>query len=133
MRVHEHKIRVYIEDTDAGGIVYYANYLKFAERGRTEMSRELGIPFHTLMNNGDLSFVVRSANINYLKPAKLGDELTVKTSITDISGPKIFLHQEIWCADNHLTDLDILLICVTLEGKVMKAPGFLVEKFNTYR
>ena len=83
---HVLPMRVYWEDTDAAGIVYYANYLKFIERGRTDMLRHLGIAQRRLQQEDDVAFAVRSCNIEYLKPARLDDRLDVWTRVVAAGG-----------------------------------------------
>lgn len=93
-------IRVYYEDTDAGGVVYHANYIKFMERGRSELMREIGFDLSSLALDGYL-MVVRRAELDYLKPAKLGDRLDVITSLIETNGVKFIFQQDICLADDH--------------------------------
>ena len=88
-------LRVYYEDTDAAGIVYYANYLKFAERARTDMLRSFQIDHTSLRKKHDVVFVVRSCTIDFLKPGYLDDRLTVLTSIRRVMGPVVKMDQQI--------------------------------------
>lgn len=88
-------VRIYYEDTDAGGVVYYANYLKFLERCRTEWLRSIGIGQAELLHDAGIAFVVRSVNIEYLKPARLDDLLTVSLAIERVSRSQIFFVQHI--------------------------------------
>jgi len=89
------KFRVYYEDTDAAGIVYYANYLKFAERGRTELLRSLGFDHVHLREQHDLVFVVRRCTADYRRPARLDDELEVVTAVSSIRGARLAMSQSI--------------------------------------
>src|SRR5499426_1774526 len=91
--IHRQQIRVYFEDTDAAGIVYYANYLKFAERARTDMLRDLGISHADMMKRDGLVLVVRRCEVDYLKPAKLDDLLTVETETVKLGGASVDLRQ----------------------------------------
>ncbi len=91
MATHRQAIRVYFEDTDAAGIVYYANYLKFAERARTDMLRDLGVSHAEMMKRDGLVLVVRRCEIDYLKPAKLDDLLTVETEAAKLGGASVDL------------------------------------------
>src|ERR1700734_1812520 len=84
--VHRFPVRVYYEDTDAAGIVYYANYLKFIERARTEMLRLYGVVHERERQAGGIAFIVRRAEIDYLVPARLDDELTVETRLKEVGG-----------------------------------------------
>ncbi len=87
-------LRVYIEDTDAGGIVYYVNYLKFMERARTELMRSLGFGKKYIFNH-DLMFVVRDVKVQYLRPATLDDELVATAAILDLRGASMVMHQRV--------------------------------------
>ncbi len=116
------QFRVYYEDTDAGGIVYYANYLRFLERARTEVLRELGHSQHELMQQG-IAFAVRSLNAEYLKPAKLDDLLTINTSIDSLGRAQIMFSQCIWRNDERLLDAKIRVACIDpVAGKPIAIP-----------
>src|SRR5690242_20803295 len=95
MATHRQAIRVYFEDTDAAGIVYYANYLKFAERARTDMLRDLGISHAEMMKRDGLVLVVRRCEIDYLKPARLDDLLTVETTVVELGAASADLRQRV--------------------------------------
>ena len=88
-------VRVYYEDTDAAGIVYYANYLKFAERGRTEMMRQLGFAHSGIRQESGIIFTVRRLSADYRMPARLDDALTVDTRIVEVGAATLLLDQEI--------------------------------------
>jgi acyl-CoA thioester hydrolase len=92
-------VRIYYEDTDAGGVVYYANYLKFFERCRTEWLREIGHQQADLLRDPGIAFVVRSVSVEYLKPARLDDQLVVGLEVERISRAQIFFRQHIRRAD----------------------------------
>tara|TARA_B100000768_G_C11198412_1_gene340586 strand:+ start:127 stop:531 length:405 start_codon:yes stop_codon:yes gene_type:complete len=94
-------VRIYFEDTDSGGVVYHANYLKFMERARTEWLRGIGLDQAQLKLKDNIMFVVSKLNIEFKKPAKFNDELTVITNIEGIGASTIFINQEI-LKDNHL-------------------------------
>jgi len=127
-------VRVYYEDTDAGGIVYYANYLKFAERARTEFIRELGVRQQDNLETEDKAgFVVRHCDIDYQAPAVLDDELTVSCRIMDLSGASAVMHQEITRGDQVLVSIDIKLVYMSLATKrPARIPKDLVQKLNQY-
>lgn len=93
---HTWPIRVYWEDTDAGGIVYYANYLKFFERARTEWLRGLGLEQHALREHTGGMFVVSAAEVRYLQPARLDDRLEVHTTVRELGRASVTLHQQAW-------------------------------------
>ncbi|MDP6954264.1 MAG: YbgC/FadM family acyl-CoA thioesterase, partial [Alphaproteobacteria bacterium] len=97
--VHRWPIRVYYEDTDAAGIVYYANYLKFVERARTELLREHDIDYQSLLAGEGLVFAVRDCHIDYLRPARLDDALEVETRVVEISAAAIRIEQTVRRAD----------------------------------
>lgn len=119
---HRFAIRVYYEDTDAGGIVYYANYLKFAERARTEMLRDFGMAHAAMAADSGLMFAVRRCEVDYLKPARLDDALTVETDLADIGGATLALDQSIYRADEALARMKILLACIDRAGKPGRIP-----------
>lgn len=103
--------RVYIEDTDAGGIVYYVNYLKYMERARTEFMRSLGYDKGALFN-GDLMFVVAETQIKYLQPAKLDDELAVSCEVLSVTGASLRFHQQVVRKDDILCAGTVQVACV---------------------
>lgn len=104
--------RIYYEDTDVGGIVYYANYLKFAERARTEMLRSLGILQSELANTEKLVFVVRRLSMELLSPAKLDDYIEVSCLVKKISGASMDINQTIKCNDIKIAEISVLIVCV---------------------
>jgi len=107
----ETAIRVYYEDTDAAGIVYYASYLRFIERGRTEFLRALGHDQHLLMQQG-VAFAVRSVAAEYLKPARLDDRLTVATAVAELGGAQVVFAQRIVRGEERLLDAKIRVACI---------------------
>lgn len=109
-------IRIYTEDTDCYGIVYYANYLKFAERGRTEALRTIGGDLTDLQMRG-MRLVVRSCLLNCLAPARLNDVLNVRTQFKKPGRAKLEAIQTIVCEDQTIATLDVVLACINPEGK----------------
>ena len=107
-------VRVYYEDTDAGGVVYYANYLKFFERCRTEWLREIGHQQADLLRDPGIAFVVRSVKVDYLKPARLDDELLVGLEVQKISRAQIFFQQSIRRGDAKVDGGWVELISATI-------------------
>ena len=105
-------VRVYYEDTDAGGIVYYANYLKFFERTRTEWLRSLGIHQQALLDEERVSFVVRSASVEYLSSARLDDELTLRLSVEKLGRASVQFAQQAWRGDTLLSTANVKVGCV---------------------
>ena len=115
-------LRVYYEDTDAAGIVYYANYLRFIERGRTEFLRRLGHDQNVLMQEG-IAFAVRSANVEFLKPAKLDDLLRVETGIASLGRAQLTFAQRILRDHELLLDAKIRVVCIDpMRGKPISIP-----------
>ena len=120
-------LRVYIEDTDAGGIVYYVNYLKFMERSRTEMMRSLGFDKNFIFNE-QLMFVVRDVAVTYLKPAKLDDELIATATITQLKGATMTLHQSVKLNGEVLAQGQVMIVCVDKSGiKPRRIPRSMLE------
>ena len=125
------KLRVYIEDTDAGGIVYYVNYLKFMERARTEFMRVLGYGKDYIFNH-DLMFVVRDVAVTYLRPARLDDELEATASIRVVRGAVMILHQSVRRGAEILAQGDVTIACVDRTGvKPRRLPPEMVERLKT--
>jgi acyl-CoA thioester hydrolase len=113
---HAYTLRVYYEDTDAGGVVYYANYLRYAERARTEALRELGIPHAALVARHGLMFVVRRIKVDYLRPARLDESLTVVTESLAVGGASVVLRQEVRNSAGTCAVLEVQLACVPPNG-----------------
>ncbi len=125
---HVLPIRVYYEDTDAAGIVYYANYLKFAERARTEMIRCLGIEHSQLMADAGVAFTVRSCAVEYLQPARLDDEIAVRTRIDAVGGASLSATQRVVRRgdegnETELVELKIRLACVDKAQRPARMPA----------
>jgi acyl-CoA thioester hydrolase len=115
-------LRVYYEDTDAAGIVYYANYLKFAERGRTEMMRELGFAHSRIAEEIGTLFTVRRCSVDYRTPARLDDALIVETRLREIGGATLLLDQRIQRDGNILVQIDMLVACIGPDGRPRRVP-----------
>jgi acyl-CoA thioester hydrolase len=112
---HQYRCRIYFEDTDAAGVVYYANYLKLAERARTEALRELGVPHADLAAQHGLIFMVRRAKLDYLRPARLDDSLIVASRVLTLGAASVELRQSFFRADGDgraLVVADVLMACV---------------------
>ena len=107
-----HPVRVYWEDTDAGGIVFYANYLKFFERARTEWLRALGHSQHEMVETTGCMFVVQDTHVRYLRPARLDDLLVVTVDVTERGKASLRIRQQAWCKDTLLAEGDIRIGCV---------------------
>ena len=128
---HKNNVRVYYEDTDAGGVVYHANYLKYAERSRTEMLRKYKIEQEVLKNNYSIRFIVKDLFIEYYKAAILDDYLTIKSLIIKTSSAKIKMEQEIYRKDTLLAKINITLGSINLEGKPSRLPKFVLNILST--
>lgn len=124
-------VRVYWEDTDAGGVVYYANYLKFLERARSEWLRTLGIHQAELAAQDDVLFVVRWVEADYRKPARFDDALAVQSRITELGRASLTMAQQVWRGDEVLLAAQVKLACVSASGmRVAKIPPHLFIKLN---
>ena len=119
---HSFALRIYYEDTDLAGIVYYANYLKFIERARTEWVRGLGVDQTRVKAEQGIVFAVRRVEADYLRPAKFDDELRVTTDLLAISGARIDLRQEVWRAEERLFTAGVTLVCLTDSGHPARIP-----------
>ncbi len=116
-------IRVYYEDTDAGGIVYHARYLAFAERARTEALREAGLPHGELMRDHGLIFVVRRVEMDYLRPARLDDVILVTTGPWDMKGASVEVHQRFEVNGQTAATLKVKLATIRLsDGRPARIP-----------
>jgi acyl-CoA thioester hydrolase len=122
---HSLPLRVYYEDTDAAGMVYHANYLKFAERGRSEMLRSLGFGHRRLGAESGVGFTVRRCSVDYHAPARLEDALTVDTRLAGIGAATLSVHQQIRRDDEVLVDLDIIVACIGRNGRPRRLPSAL--------
>lgn len=123
--VHRYPVRVYYEDTDAAGIVYYANYLKFIERARTEMMRLYGVEHEKARQSDGMAFIVRRAEIEFLVPARLDDELIVETRVQEIGGASIRLAQDVKRGDAVLVGATILVVSIGRHGRPVRLPSVL--------
>ena len=128
---HKNNIRIYYEDTDLGGVVYHANYLKYAERSRTEMLRKYKIEQEILKNNYSIRFIVKDLFIEYYKAAILDDYLTIKSFIIKTSAAKIKMEQEIFRKNTLLAKINITLGSINLEGKPSRLPKFVLNILST--
>jgi len=129
--IHSFKVRVYYEDTDAGGIVYYANYLKFFERARTEMIYDLFKLNHKkLKTDYDVIFVVRTCNIKYLKSAEFEDKLNIETKIIKKSSVRLNLLQQVKRKAELLVTAEIELAVINRLGNVSKLPSSFLSKLK---
>jgi acyl-CoA thioester hydrolase len=133
--VHRFPLRVYYEDTDAGGIVYHATYLRFAERARTEMMRLLGAEHTVMRAESGAVWAVRSANVEFLRPARLDDLVTVETRVIDVGGASVRLRQvqvlsggprfaaELAAKPPELAIIEVRLACLDADGRPVRLPA----------
>ena len=122
MKNHSMNIRVYYEDTDLGGIVYYANYLRFIERARSEWLRDLGIDQIKMRNEQDVIFVVTKLKVDYLLPAYFDDMLTVDTKIQIVSPVRAYFYQNIFRQEDAIFKAEVCVTCTSTSGKVQRLP-----------
>ena len=122
---HIFPLRVYYEDTDAGGIVYYANYLRFAERARTEYLRSVGADHQTLMAEDGVAFTVRQCSVDYVSPAFLDDPLEVHTRFLEVRGASLRAEQVVKRQTDELARLIVRLACVGGDGRPRRMPAAL--------
>ena len=127
-----HKLKVYYEDTDSGGIVYYANYLKFLERARTEALVTLGFNNKKIKEDFGSLIIVKSCNIEYKKPAYLEDELNIRSFVKTITKTSFFMNQFISRGEDMLVEAKVHLVFVNKEGKPIRIPGTLFQDFKPY-
>ena len=130
MNEFNYKVKVFYEDTDAGGVVYYANYLKFFERARTEAIAEIGLSNKKLLKENGILIIVKSCKIEYKKPAKLEDQLEIKSSIISKSKTSFKMKQKAYRGQELITDCEIHLVIVDKKGKPSKRPNLLKKKLE---
>ena len=127
-----HKLKVYYEDTDAGGVVYYANYLKFLERARTEALVTLGFNNKKIKQDFGSLIVVKSCNIEYKIPAHLEDELSIRSFVKSITKTSFFMNQFITRGEDLIAEAKMHLVFVNKEGKPTRIPDSLFQNFKPY-
>ena len=127
-----HKLKVYYEDTDSGGVVYYANYLKFLERARTEALTSIGYSNKKVKDDFKSLIIVKTCNIEYRKSAYLEDELSVRSFVKSISKTSFFMNQIITRSDDIIVEAQVHLVFVNSKGKPIKIPEQIYSKFKPY-
>lgn len=120
---HRFPIRVYYEDTDMGGIVYHANYLKYIERARSDWVRGMGIDQRALKADDGLIFAVRRVECDYLGPARLDDVLEVRTRVLSVSGARLVMEQEVWRGPDRLVSATVTVVCLNDSGQPARLPA----------
>ena len=127
-----HNVKVYYEDTDAGGVVYYANYLKYLERARTEALSTIGLSNKKIKNDFGALIIVKSCNIEYKKSAYLEDDLRIKSFINSISKTSFFMSQSIFRVEDLIVEAKIHLVLVNEKFKPIKIPEKILTDFKPY-
>jgi len=127
-----HKLKIYYEDTDSGGVVYYANYLKFLERARTEALFSIGYSNKKIQNEFNSLIIVKSCNIEYKKSAHLEDELTVRSFVKSITKTSFFMNQIVTKDEEIIVEAQVHLVFVNTEGKPVRIPDEIYSKFKPY-
>ena len=127
-----HNVKIYYEDTDSGGVVYYANYLKYFERARTEALLTIGLSNLKIKDEFDCLIIVKSCNIEYKKSAYLEDNLTIKSYISSVTKTSFVMDQSIYKDDVLIVDAKIHLVFVNKKGKPSKIPKLILDSFEPY-
>ena len=129
-RTHHFALRVYFEDTDLAGMVYYANYLRFMERARSDLLRLLGIDQRAALESGEGVYAVAEVSIRYRAPARLGDDLLVVTDLEAIRAASVLIHQRVMREGEILADAMVTAAFITPEGRPRRQPRDWVERFE---
>ena len=127
-----HKLKVYYEDTDAGGVVYYANYLKYLERARTEALFSIGYSNKKIQDQFNSLIIVKSCNIEYKKSAHLEDELKIRSFVKSITKTSFFMNQIITKGEVIIVEAQVHLVFINKENKPVKIPEEIFSKFKPY-
>jgi len=127
---HHFPLRIYYEDTDHGGVVYYANYLKYMERARTEFMRDCGIELDQLQHEAGVLFAVSEAHVHYRRPARFNDALDMQSRLVHAHGARLAFHQAAYCGDELLVEADIRLACMDIAGHARRIPAQVLDKIT---
>ena len=127
-----HKLKVYYEDTDSGGVVYYANYLKFLERARTEALYSIGYSNKKIKDDFDALIIVKACNIEYKRSAHLEDELNIRSFVKSITKTSFFMNQIITRDNDTIVEAQVHLVFINKDGKPVKIPDEIYSKFKPY-
>lgn len=134
---HVLPVRVYFEDTDAGGVVYHASYVRFAERGRTDFLRLLGTDARRLIDGSNsrepAAFVVRRMNCDFIRPARMDDLLEVETRVKELGGASVTLLQAITCAGRRIFEAEVTVVLVSMAGKPLRLSDAVRGAFLAHR
>ena len=128
MKKFKYSLKVYYEDTDVGGVVYYANYLKFLERARTESITSVNFTNLKLIKNHGIYIIVKSCNLNFIKPARLEDKLDIISEIVEVKNASVKVKQDIFLKNDLIVSSETLLAIISKSGKPTKMPGELKEQ-----
>ena len=127
-----HNIKVYYEDTDAGGVVYYANYLKYLERARTEALSTIGLSNLQIKDKFGSQIIVKSCNIEYKKSAQLEDELKIRSFVKSVTKTSFYMNQIITNGETIIVEAQVHLVFVNEKGKPVKVPVIIFDNFKPY-
>ena len=127
-----HNVKIYYEDTDAGGVVYYANYLKYLERARTEALAKIGLSNLQIKEKFNALIVVKSCNIEYKKSAHLEDQLSIRSFIKSVTKTSFFMNQFISKNEILIVEAQVHLVFVNEKGKPVKVPDIIFDNFKPY-
>ena len=129
-KTHRFALRVYFEDTDTAGIVYYANYLRFMERARSDMLRAVGVDQRAALERGEGVYAVAEAHIKYRAPAKLDDNLVVVSRVVEVRAASCIIHQRVMRGEDILTDATVTAAFLSPEGRPRRQPREWVDMFE---
>jgi len=127
-----HSVKVYYEDTDAGGVVYYANYLKYLERARTEALATIGLSNLQIKEKFGALIIIKSCNIEYKKSAHLEDQLTIRSFVKSVTKTSFFMNQFIAKDEILIVEAQVHLVFVNEKGKPVKVPDIIFDNFKPY-
>ena len=127
-----HSLKVYYEDTDAGGVVYYANYLKYLERARTEALAKIGLSNLQIKKNFGALIIVKSCNIEYKKSAHLEDQLSIRSFVKSVTKTSFFMNQFITNDKTPIVEAQVHLVFINEKGKPIKVPDIIFDNFKPY-
>ena len=127
-----HSVKVYYEDTDAGGVVYYANYLKYLERARTEALAKIGLSNLQIKEKFGALIIVKSCNIEYKKSAHLEDQLSIRSFVKSVTKTSFFMNQFITNDETPIVEAQVHLVFINEKGKPVKVPDVIFDNFKPY-
>ena len=127
---HRFALTVYFEDTDTAGVVYYANYLKFMERARSDMLRAVGVDQTEVLKSSGGAYYVAECSIRYVRPARLGDDLVVLSTVEQVRAASVLIHQRVIRGDELLTDARVTAAFLDANGRPQRQPREWVDIFN---